>query len=228
MANDLDRERIREAFARLGEHLRAAGRFLEIAVYGGSAIALRFDWRGATEDVDAVVREGFDERDLAGPVAAVAREMDLDADWLNNAVGAFTPLDEDDAWFEVAGDYPSAADPGLRVVTAGPRYLLAMKLAALANPERWGRDLGDAAGLASEVGITKVGELYDLYHAIHAEAPSALVRETFEVVLQRGSADRASNKPAAGVGDGSTDDWDARSGTEANHADDTTRNQRDA
>lgn len=183
MSNDLDRERIREAFARLGGHLRAAGKFLEIAVYGGSAIAVRFSWRGATEDVDAVVREGFDERDLAGPVAAVAREMELDADWLNNAVGAFTPLDENDAWFEVAGEYPDASAPGLRVLTASPRYLLAMKLAALANPERWGRDMSDATGLAREIGVTNPDELAALYRAIHAEPPPAIVRETFASVL---------------------------------------------
>lgn len=200
MANDLDQQRLCEAFTRLGEHLRNAGKFLEIAVYGGSAIALRFEWRGATEDVDAVVREGFDERDLAGPVAAVAREMGLDDDWLNNAVGAFTPLDEDDGWFEVSGDYPPGSAPGLRVLTATPRYLLALKLAALANPERWGRDVGDATALAREVGMTEAGELDALYRAIHGEAPPALVREAFPDLLSSQAAEADDHTTGRGGG----------------------------
>lgn len=202
MANNLDRQRLREAFTRLGRHLRDAGKFLEIAVYGGSAIALRFEWRGATEDVDAVVREGFDERDLVGPVAIVAREMNLDDDWLNNAVGAFTPLEEDDGWFEVSGDYPLGPDPGLRVLTATPRYLLALKLAALANPERWGRDVGDAGDLAREVGIRRADELDTLYRAIHGEAPPTLVREAFPALLSSGAAvadDLASGRGGGGA-----------------------------
>ena len=35
--------------------------------------------------------------------------MGLDADWLNSAVGMFTPQHERDEGFEAAGTYPNAA-----------------------------------------------------------------------------------------------------------------------
>ncbi len=136
----LDRERLSQAFQLLGEDLAGKGVFLEIAVYGGSAIVMQFEWRRSTEDVDAVVREGYDERALGTSVARVAERMGLPPDWLNNAVGMFTPLHESDSLFEMSGTYPDAGLPGLRVLLAKPHYLLAMKLKALANlgPRRQG------------------------------------------------------------------------------------------
>lgn len=182
--NALDKKRLTEAFALLGTYLLDRGRFVELCVYGGSALVMTFDWRSSTEDVDAVVRTGSDERDLGGSVAAVAASMDLDPDWLNDAVGAFTPLDEDDAWFDVSGDYPDAANPGLRVFLAKPAYMLALKLAALTNPDRLARDLTDAAELATVVGTRTPDDLDVLYRRFHGEAPTATVRALYPAVLE--------------------------------------------
>ena len=148
----LDKKRLGEAFERLGTDLARRNLFLELAVYGGSAIVLQFDWRRTTEDVDALVRCDQGERLIAPSIAAVAMEMALPDDWLNNAVGMFTPLSEDDTLFEVAGHYP-AEHPGLRVLLARPAYLLAMKLKALANLDRGDRDMNDARALARELGV---------------------------------------------------------------------------
>ena len=57
-----DKARLIGALERLGEDLLARGLFMELAIYGGRAIVLQFDWRRSTEDVDAVVREGYDEQ----------------------------------------------------------------------------------------------------------------------------------------------------------------------
>jgi hypothetical protein len=52
----LDRSDIENGFARLGALAAADGIVVDLAVYGGSAIALAWGFRVATRDVDAVVR----------------------------------------------------------------------------------------------------------------------------------------------------------------------------
>ena len=179
----LDKIRLKQAFELLGEDLRRRAIFIELAVYGGSAIVLQFAWRRATEDVDAVVRAGYDERAVKPSLAHVAEGMELPPDWLNNAVGMFTPLLEQDTLFDVSGTYPADGPPGLRVLVAKPHYLLAMKLRALASLDRGDKDLADARALASELGITDVTELTKLYGSIHAEEPDDAIVRRFRSVL---------------------------------------------
>ena len=176
MATSLTRERLIEALDRLGADLSRRAVFVEIAIYGGSALMLQFEWRQSTDDVDAVVRDGSDEVALAPSVAQVAADLALDADWLNDAVGMFTPLQERDEWFEAAGTYPATSQaPGLRVLVASPQYLLAMKLKCLDNLDRGERDFADARRLARETGIGSAEKLNSLYRSIHGEAPTRSV-----------------------------------------------------
>ncbi len=86
MAPALDRDRILQAFEALGADLAERGLLIEIAVYGGGALMLQFAWRRGTDDIDAVVREGFDEAALAPSVRRVGERMGLPPDWLNNAI----------------------------------------------------------------------------------------------------------------------------------------------
>ena len=44
-----NRTRLKEAFGLIGEDLARRGLFLEVAVYGGSALVLQFDRRQTTE-----------------------------------------------------------------------------------------------------------------------------------------------------------------------------------
>lgn len=120
MRRPLDAERLRQALEALGADLAARGVFVELAVYGGGAPILQFAWRRSTWDVDAVVRDGFDEAAMAPSVARVAGQMDLDPGWLNDAVGMFTPLDEPEVLFGLSGSYPAEGPPGLRTLVAGP------------------------------------------------------------------------------------------------------------
>nr|WP_210261185.1 hypothetical protein [Enterovirga sp. DB1703] len=154
--------------------------FVELAVYGGGAVMLQFDWRRSTEDVDAVVREGFDENLLAPSLGVVAAQMELDPDWLNNAVGMFTP-----ALFTASNSYPVGRRPGLRVFLAKPHYLLAMKLQALANVNRGNRDVGDARQLASHLGLSDEEELARLYRSIYDEDPPVDAQARFGSVFGR-------------------------------------------
>ena len=184
MGEPLDRNKLRGAFRKLGEHLAGRGAFVELAVYGGSAIMLQFEWRLSTEDVDAVVREGYDEAVLAQSATEVARQMSLDPDWLNNAVGMFTPLREDETLFELAGSFPETSRPGLRILLARPHYLLAMKLQALGTLDRGQKDIADARALARHLGITHEDELCRLYVSIHDDRPPPEARIRFRAVLE--------------------------------------------
>lgn len=179
-----DRARRREAFRLLGDDLARRGLLVELAVYGGSALVLQFDWRRTTQDVDAVVTASSEERLLGASLAVVAAAMDLPHDWLNDAVGMFTPLHEYETLFELSGEYPHER-PGLRVLVARPTYLLALKLKALASLGRGERDLADARALAKESAIGEVRELHDLYVSIHGEAPGDLVRRRLASILDR-------------------------------------------
>jgi putative NIF3 family GTP cyclohydrolase 1 type 2 len=51
----LDRATIEKAFRFMGRYLLDRKTLGEIAIYGGSAILLQFDWRKASRDVDARV-----------------------------------------------------------------------------------------------------------------------------------------------------------------------------
>jgi hypothetical protein len=53
----------------------------------------------------------------------------------------------------------------LRVAVAKPEYLQAMKLTALQRQTADDRDFEDATQLASELGMTSVGDLERAYHA---------------------------------------------------------------
>ena len=183
MPPPLDRARLLEAFEALGADLAEHGLFVELAVYGGGALMLQFAWRRTTEDVDAVVREGYDEAALAPSVLRVARRMGLEPDWLNDAVGMFTPLHEDETLFFLSGTYPPGGTPGLRPVLAGPSYLLAMKLQALRSLDRGDRDLTDARALAAHLGVGDVAALDALYRSIYGEAPPPDARLRFPSVV---------------------------------------------
>src|ERR1700722_15462782 len=93
----LDTETIVRAFEVMGAYLRDRNLIGEIAVYGGTAILLRFPWRTATDDVDAVFSRGDAEASMKDAYAATL--LRLPDDWLNNAVSGFTPESESDNVF---------------------------------------------------------------------------------------------------------------------------------
>lgn len=67
--------------------------------------------------------------------------MGLEPDGLNDAVGLFTPLEEDETLSALSGTWPTGGTPGLGTVLATPSYLLAMKLNARQSLDRGDRDL---------------------------------------------------------------------------------------
>lgn len=135
----MDRSEIIEALTALAGELERRGVVAEMYVVGGAAIALAFDERRSTRDIDAV----FEPKDVVYEAAAVvAEQLGLPAGWLNDAVKGF-----------LEGDDPAAAPvldlPGLRCLTASPETLLALKVLA----HRVGEDEEDLRLLARELGL---------------------------------------------------------------------------
>jgi hypothetical protein len=113
-------------------------------VVGGAAMALAYAARRVTRDVDAIFEPTAAIYEAA---RAVAEQLDLPDDWLNDAVKAFIP-GEDSARRVVF------STPSLEVSAALPRYLLAMKLLT----SRVDQDVGDIRVLYELCGFTTPNE----------------------------------------------------------------------
>jgi hypothetical protein len=127
---NFDRESLEYALAELGRRAFAAGRTVEIVIYGGSALLLTLNRQINTGDVDAVFEGNKDfVRSLA---AEMAEEFKWDENWLNDGVkGWLSNRDADPDVKALFKTYPSEDLPGLRVYTAKPEYLFAMKCRAM-------------------------------------------------------------------------------------------------
>jgi hypothetical protein len=141
----MDRGEIVDVLTALASELESRGVSAEMYVVGGAAIALAFDERRATRDIDAV----FEPKSIVYEAAAVVAErLGLPGGWLNDAVKGF-----------LAGSDPAAAPvldlPGLRCLAASPETLLALKVLA----HRVGEDEDDLRLLAAELGLTEAKDV---------------------------------------------------------------------
>jgi hypothetical protein len=168
----------------LGLRARAAGKIVEIAVYGGSALVLTLPGRVATKDVDAVMHH--DEAWLREAVAALAEEKGWPADWLNDGVkGWLSHRDSDPEAKQLFKTYPSEDEPGLRVLVASPHYLFAMKCLAMRIGGADGsQDRSDIEALAQTTGIVTAEQAVDIvsqYYPLSKISPKTLfgIQEIF-------------------------------------------------
>ena len=115
----LDRDKIIELLSELGRRLSARGVAGRLYVVGGAAMALEFDTRRTTRDIDAIFHPPTTVADQA---ASMATDLGLPPGWLSSAAQAFIPLPDED---------PVSVDvEGLQVALTSPANLLAMKMAA--------------------------------------------------------------------------------------------------
>ena len=144
---DLDAADVRALLVEVGAELDAVGVVADLFLVGGAAVALAYDARRLTRDVDAVFAPATEVRVAA---ARVAGRHGLSDDWLNDAVKGFLPPGR-----------PSSRTimevPGLRVEVAEPRYLLALKLRAGRD-----EDVDDVRLLAGLAGVRTSTEAVDL------------------------------------------------------------------
>lgn len=137
---------MRRLFELLDAELALSNAEGELYVVGGAVMCLAFDAREATRDVDALFRPAGLVREAAARVAAQAGVPDT---WLNDAVkGYLSPRGAFDPFLEL---------PHLKVFVAQPRYLLAMKCAAMRLGAEF-HDLDDVRYLLRYLNITTVEE----------------------------------------------------------------------
>lgn len=113
-------------FEEMGKVCREEGAYYEIAIYGGSALMLSFDYRQATFDIDFVPVSGAADKivEIANRAAAV---LGLPQNLLRDDVSIFV---SDAARYEVYGEFPKG-EGNLRIFTATPEYIFSMKLLAM-------------------------------------------------------------------------------------------------
>ncbi|TYB49093.1 DUF6036 family nucleotidyltransferase [Actinomadura chibensis] len=110
----LDRAAIEEVLRKLGDRLASRGVVADIYVVGGAAMALAYDARRSTRDIDAV----FEPHGIVlEEVRAVARELGLPQWWLNEQASVYVAPGGDPAATRVFDH------PGLRVSAASPEHL---------------------------------------------------------------------------------------------------------
>jgi hypothetical protein len=156
------REEIMGALAALGRALERRGVTGEMYIVGGAAIALAFDERRSTRDIDAVFEP---KATIYEAAAEVASELELPPGWLNDAVKGF-----------LAGPDPEAVPvfevPGLRCQAASPRVLLALKVLA----HRVGEDEEDVLLLARALGLDRADEVLAVAEKVFGDRLDAAAR----------------------------------------------------
>jgi hypothetical protein len=165
----MDRQGIIDALTALAAELDRRGVSAEMYVVGGAAIALAFDERRATRDVDAV----FEPKQVVYEAAdAVGEQHGLPDGWLNDAVKGF-----------LAGEDSNAAPvldlPGLRCLTASPETLLALKVLA----HRVGEDEEDLRLLATELGLDSADAVLAVAERTYGDRLDAAARFFVEQVF---------------------------------------------
>jgi hypothetical protein len=164
----MDRAEIIAALTALSEALSARGVTGELYMVGGAAIAMCFDERRSTRDIDAV----FEPKLLVYEAAAeVAERLGLPVGWLNDAVKGFLVPDPEAS--------PVLELPGLRCLVASPRILLALKVLA----HRVGEDEDDVRLLARELELTDAAAVLDLASDVFGDRLDAAARFFVEQIF---------------------------------------------
>jgi hypothetical protein len=157
----MDRAEIVTALTALGAALDARGATGELYMVGGAAIAMAFDQRRSTRDIDAV----FEPKMIIYEAAAqVADQLGLPVGWLNDAVKGFLVPDPEAS--------PVLDVPGLRCLAASPRILLALKVLA----HRVGEDDDDVRLLAGELGLSRADEVLAIAEEVFGDRLDAAAR----------------------------------------------------
>ena len=167
----MDRAEIIAALTALAGELERRGVSGEMYVVGGAAIALAFDERRSTRDIDAV----FEPKATVYEAAAViAERLDLPPAWLNDAVKGF-----------LAGEDFAAAPvldlPGLRCLAASPQTLLALKVLA----HRVGEDESDLRLLAAELRLTSAEQVLEIAERTYGDRLDPAARFFVEEVFSQ-------------------------------------------
>lgn len=168
-----DAERLEALFDEVDSEL-GEGEPVRVVACGGAVMAFKYDIR-RTNDVD-VISEPF-PTELRQATEVVARRRGLAEGWMNDAAKISVPR-------LVPRLETIYQGHRLEVLSPGPHFLLAMKLAAGRD-----RDLPDAAMLIDEIGFSDAEDVLDLIeeawgHTQLSIAVEYFAREAFEMAQQ--------------------------------------------
>jgi len=163
-------EEIKGYLTELNDELRSMDVKGEICLYGGAVMALAYNARPDTDDVDAIFEPVRYIRRAAG---RVAEKHELEKGWLNHAVKMFLVPHEKRILLDLSH---------LKIYMPTPDYLLAMKvLSARVNT----MDRADLEVLIRELGLKSPDEVLTIvkHYYPHKEVKPAarkLVQELFD------------------------------------------------
>lgn len=149
---ELTRAEVMQLLGEVGGILQERGLEAAIYVVGGAAMAIEYESRRITRDVDAAIRTDRDEFWQAA--RAVAERHGLNPHWINTNATAFLTNVVDHNAAEVNL-------PGLRMIVASPEHLIAMKLRAM-RP----RDLADLDFLFRYLGLTTPEQAAEIHNRL--------------------------------------------------------------
>ncbi len=168
-----DSDRLIELLGKVDAQL-GDGEPIRVVACGGAVLALRYDFR-ITNDVD-IISEPFPD-ELKQAARAVAERHGLQDQWVNDAAKISIP--------KLAPRFETIYQGRrLEVLSPGPRFLLAMKLAAGRD-----RDLEDAILLVREIGYSSIEDVLNLVetawgHTHFSMSVEYFTRQVYELAQQ--------------------------------------------
>lgn len=177
----LHKEELLSGLRRIDELAREEGVLVEMTLYGGAALAIAYDLRDTTRDVDdAIHTQTGKAREL---IRRVADENEWDENWINDGVKGFLSANEEVARMEAFDN----GEAGLSIFVASPRYLFAMKCLAMRVGEAGhDGDREDIENLAGLAGVRTTQEALDLISSFYPDNQvSAKVQFGVEEIMEK-------------------------------------------
>jgi len=178
----LTKDDILRGLRKIDRKAREAGSLVDLAIYGGAALAISFDVRLETRDVDAVVRGSPDF--LRSAAKEVADEEGWPESWLNDGVKGFLSSDEE---MELMEGFPGSSRGGLRIYVPTASYIFAMKCMTM-RPEGidGSHDVSDIEFLANRMGVQTPEAAFSIIEGFYpASRIPAKVRFGVEEIMER-------------------------------------------
>lgn len=146
----MDKDKIIKYLYELDNKLGERGLSGSINIYGGSCLALVYDLRGSTKDIDAIFSPKNEMYKIAEEIAI---ENNLPSDWLNDGVKGFVTSSMEYKEYDIANF------KNLKIFYPTAETMLAMKLISMRSGSS---DIDDIKGLIKIVGVNNTEDLISI------------------------------------------------------------------